>query len=156
MPATGDLMSMDEFVGWISDLNAKIQSGDWADELEAAKEPIAKGFSEIFAAQQASDGSQWPPHSPVTIALHGPHDLLILTTAMYESLVTPGAPSNVMQAEGRTMEYGTSVEYAGKQNDGDDDMNIPAREFMFMTDETMDEVLDAIADHFVDNFLANL
>jgi len=53
---------------------------------------------------------RWKAHSPVTVKIHGPHPLLILTGSLFES-ATGGRGSYTYYSD-KSVSFGSNVEYA--------------------------------------------
>lgn len=76
-----------------------------------------------FARQEQPDGTRWPKHAPLTVLLHGPHPLLILTGRL-KAAATGGSGSyrRKIAFKGRVVEQvgvrASAVPYAVVQQKG--------------------------------------
>ena len=107
---------------------------------------------ENFALKEGSDGKSWPPHAPLTIKIHGPHPLLILSDTMRSAVAGEAGPGSVFRDEFRSFETGTDLIYARTHQEGDASRNIPQREFLYASENVQDECQEELAD-FVDQHL---
>lgn len=137
-------MEVDEFADFVRGVADRINNDPFTDALESCTDAVSGGFSQIFLEAESAAGEKWPPHAPATVAKHGPHPLLILSGIMLESVRQEGAVHNVKVVSERELSWGTSVEYAMAQNFGYEQNNLPAREFMYWTDEMADGCMDRL------------
>ena len=116
----------------------ELVSAPMPNTLEKCRDMVARGIDHNFLMEQNYSGGQWPPHAPKTVAMYGPHPLLILSGAMFESVTMVGAPFNVYEpmGNGRGFAWGTNIIYAATHQYGDDSRNIPEREFVYIDYET--------------------
>lgn len=117
--------------------------------LEACKEPIRAGVADIFEQQVDSSGSHWPPHAPLTVKLHGPHPLLILSGKMHAAAL--GGSGATEGNSGDELQLGIDAEaipYAAVHQTGGGN-NIPQREFFYVTEQALDACAEIVADHAV-------
>jgi phage gpG-like protein len=129
--------------------------GDMSEGLDLCRADIAGMFMDIFHRSQDSGGSAWPAHSPATVAKYGPHPLLILTTALMQSVTTDfGTGDSRIENSGRDLAWGTNLEYGGYNNYGTS--RIPAREWLYWTDEGADAVVETLGNWIDENILGDL
>ena len=129
--------------------------GDMSEGLDLCRADIAGMFMDIFHRAQDSGGSAWPAHSPTTVAKYGPHPLLILTTALMQSVTTDfGSGDSVIENSGRDLAWGTSLAYGGYNNYGTS--RIPPREFLYWTEEGADAVVETLSGWIDENILGDL
>lgn len=88
-----------------------------------------------FDRAEDADGNAWRQHAPMTIALHGPHDLLILSGDMKRAAMGgAGAVFKINATTSKTtITVGiskTAVPYAWKHQCGDG--RIPRRQFFYL------------------------
>lgn len=122
-----------------------LDSGEFVPALEECRQILTSNFYDIFYSRQSSSGgSTWPPHAPSTIARYGPHPLLILSGKMLGSLVSTSEGHYEMMTND-SLEWGTTIDYARYNNYGTG--RIPPREFIYLTDGTIDACFNVIADH---------
>lgn len=130
-------------------------SGDMAEALDLCRADIAGMFMDIFHRSQDAGGSAWPEHAPATVEQYGPHPLLILTTALMQSVTTDfGTGDSVIENSGRDLAWGTSLAYGGYNNYGTS--RIPPREFLYWTEEGADAVVDTLGKWIDENVLGSL
>lgn len=134
-------MDFDSMVEVLQDFGRDLVNEGYEETLPLCGEALRNNFVEIFASQTSSDGEAWREHSEYTTALHGPHPLLILSGDLYEQLT-----SDALLGE-RRVTAETNLEYADWNNKGIPSQNLPKREFMYLTEETMDACVDHVGDH---------
>jgi phage gpG-like protein len=103
-----------------------------------------QGFVDIFANARDSQGSPWPEHAPATVAMYGPHPLLILSGTLRESLTEYSAPYHVHRMVDRTFEWGTTVAYAWVHQEGWAARNIPKREYCYWSEDMKDRAAEML------------
>lgn len=135
-------MKFEEAVIEIFDFGQTLMNDSFEEPLSKCSEEMRNGFVEIFANQKSSTGDIWPPHSPVTIQLHGEHPLLILSGDLHEQL-TSG--TGISESSERRVSVGTDLEYADWNNDGTE--KIPAREFMYIPEDAQNACVEHIGDY---------
>lgn len=113
--------------------------------LDDCAEELRQGFDDNFSRGGNSEGP-WPPHSPVTVAIHGPHPLLILSGAMRAATTEQGAPGAIEQIGPRGLDMSIDLQqipYARAQNLGHN--RIPQREFHVVDESRADACEKLIA-----------
>ena len=129
--------------------------GDMSEALDLCRADIAGMFMDIFHRAQDAGGTAWPEHAPETVRQYGPHPLLILTTALMQSVATDfGTGDSVIENQGRELAWGTSLEYGGYNNYGTS--RIPPREFLYWTDDGADAVVETLGKWVDENILGKL
>lgn len=124
----------------------QLQSFDFAPVFSEMLETFHRGIESNFDNTRGP-GYTWAPHSPVTIALHGPHPLLILTGAMKRSVTQTGAEGRIEDIMQNEMTIGTSLFYAPFQQFGTTGPpRIPARRFLWLQGSYVDELAEIFAD----------
>ncbi len=139
------VLEVDQLEGYLNGIVYFFANDSFSDGLNACKKAIGENFIEIFANRQGLSGNAWPAHAPATVQRYGVHPLLILTGTMYTSVTTSGSTGHYEMVGNREMEWGTTQFYAGWNNDGTS--RIPAREFMYWTENGADGVVDALASY---------
>ncbi len=135
-------------------INLNLRDFFWVDCTNI----LSENFLEIFTVRSAdSHGTPWPPHADKTIDTYGPHPLLILSSTLLQSLVD-GNPFSVAIQNNNEFEYGTSLVYAAIQNFGGDTgkARIPAREYLYLTEEAESAILDALQDRVIESIQKEL
>lgn len=115
----------------------ELETASLAEAFKEAAPAINAGFEGNFSAQVSSSGSAWPPRKDKLT-----HPLLILSGAMKAAVSQPGAAGHVEDIQDRQAAIGIDssiIVYAAAQNFGYPKRNLPAREYVFATDETMDK-----------------
>ncbi|MCW8855957.1 MAG: phage virion morphogenesis protein [Kangiella sp.] len=118
-----------------------------AEDLEPVLREIGEHLllstDERFDAAESPDGQPWQELSPKYKARKKRNaDKILVLDAYLKNII--------YQVEGNTLEFGTDKIYGATHQLGDDDRNIPAREFLGVSSD--DEI--AIVD-IVDAYLAN-
>lgn len=109
-----------------------------SDALSQAGRIFQASESGNFDRAEDSDGKKWKPHAPLTIALYGPHPLLILSEDMKRA-ATGGAGSIFVIKAGAKKSVvivgisSVSIPYAWKHQHGSG--RIPQREFFYLHKE---------------------
>jgi phage gpG-like protein len=124
----------------VNKLEADLIAEPYESALSQCREHLRENFVQIFAQKASSDGSSWPPHSPVTESLWGPHPLLILSGDLYGQLTEDATIGE------RSVTVGTDLFYADYNNNPSEDSNIPKREFMYLTEETQVACVERIGE----------
>lgn len=143
----------DELAGVLEKLTSRLE-GDLSEGLDLCRADIAGMFMDIFHRAQDSGGSAWPEHAPETVRQYGPHPLLILTTALMQSVTTDfGTGDSVIENSGRDLAWGTNLAYGGYNNYGTS--RIPPREFLYWTEEGADAVVETLGNWIGDRILGD-
>jgi hypothetical protein len=145
-------MSPEDFLQLLAEVPAKLDAMPMRDPLKQASYEVGEQVGQNFQRQVGADGSPWPSHAPMTVALHGEHPLLKLTYAMYDAATDPDDPSGKLLLEDRQITFGidgTEIPYAQLQNEGgagESGNRIPQREFFYLTEQGAEDVHDTFAD----------
>ena len=142
----------------------RIENAGLADVLRDCAEPLRRGFGENFEAAEDQGGASWPPRKldPLhpgsqergsnPLAPPRTHPLLRETGALWAAATGHGAGA-VERAEDRVLEVGIdkSVQLGGipgaaVHNFGYAPFQIPAREYLYASDDTLDECQEIVAD----------
>jgi hypothetical protein len=137
---------MQEFeTGWLQD--------PLSEPLSECVQIVRAGFLENFQLTEDSSGRKWPPHSPVTVRMYGPHPPLILSDAMRSAVAGEAGPGAVFRDSFRSFETGTDLIYARTHQEGDPTRNIPQREFLYASENVQDECQVEIEDFIFEHIL---
>jgi phage gpG-like protein len=129
---------------------SQLDSFDFAPVFSAMLETFHRGIESNFDNIRGP-GYTWPPHSPVTIAKHGPHPLLILTGAMKRSVTQSGAEGRIEEIMRNEATIGTSLFYAPYQQFGTTGPpKIPARRFLWLQSSFVDQLAEIFADQMTE------
>jgi len=137
-----DTLAVD-FVDYMRDWASSLETMDHEPTFQSMLDPLHEGFTANFDNARAPYG-QWPPHSPYTILLHGPHPLLILTGAMKRSVTQSGSDGRIEEFTRDQAIIGTSLFYAPYQQFGT--AKIPARPFLWLEGSYVDRLHELFAD----------
>lgn len=138
------VIEADQFAQQIADTSRRFVDAPIDAAMLKVADELRDGFSKNFDNRVTEDGTRWPPHAPLTVALYGPHPLLILTGHMFASVTTEGAADNITRHSHREVELGTETDYAITHQEGTP--RVPQREFLFATDEVLDKCGEIIGD----------
>lgn len=123
---------------------AKVKS--WADypfahqpdAVRSCADMVFESVSNNFSRAEDAQGTPWPAHSPLTIALHGPHPLLTLTGKM-KAMASGGAGSMRSKEFSKTQTVmrlklsGAKGQYWQKHQFGSNGKpRIPRRQFFYL------------------------
>lgn len=117
------------------------------DLEEPVKEIIYRGVAFNYDHTADADGNTWAPHAPATIAMHGPHPLLVVTGRMKASTTMSGQEGNFEEVTDNSIRVGTDIPYAAAQQFGTD--KIPARPFFELSDPFIDEIENAAVEYLI-------
>lgn len=130
--------------------------GDHADLLASFVPLVQADVQQNFGRSSTAGGTAWPARKDSK-----PHPLLRLSGAL-EAAATGRGPGHVQTIENNELTYGVSgIVYAARQNYGDVPgsrdrlgrrMNIPAREYMAISEGTVDEIAEKFADGIAEAF----
>jgi phage gpG-like protein len=124
----------------------QLETLDYAPIFESLLGTFHEGIERNFDNRQAPYGT-WPPHSPMTIAIHGPHPLLILTGAMKRSVTQRGSEGRIEDIMRNQATIGTSFFYAPYQQFGTSGPHpIPARPFLWLEGSYVDRLHEQFTD----------
>lgn len=147
------MMLLEQFIGEM-ERNATSFGKDNTDGLRACVPVIQEDIGQHFEDKVDSDGRQWPPHAPLTVALHGPHPLLVLTGLLRSAAARRGYGSHLSIEPGGLV-YGvdgSAIPYAAKHQHGFG--VIPQREFMYLSDEAIRTCGEILGSHAAQGVLS--
>lgn len=129
---------------------SQLESFDFSPVFSSMLETFHRGIESNFDNIRGP-GYTWPPHSPVTIAKHGPHPLLILTGAMKRSVTQTGSEGRIEEIMRDEMTIGTSLFYAPYQQFGTTGPpRIPVRRFLWLQGSYVDQLAEIFADQMME------
>lgn len=140
--AVMDFLASDAVQGF-REFGDELLGMDFGPVFDSLIDPVHAGFVDNFDRTQAPYG-RWPPHSPVTIMLHGPHPLLILSGTMKAAVSTRGSTGRIEELTPESLTIGTDLFYAPWQQYGT--RKIPARPFLWLEGSHVDRITDLFAD----------
>lgn len=131
-------------------------AGDHTDLLASFVPLVQADVQSNFDNSSTAGGIAWPPRKDKK-----PHPLLRLSRAL-EAAATGRGPGHVQSIADNELVYGVGgIIYAARQNYGDVPgsrdrlgrrMNIPAREYMAISEGTVDEIAEKFADGILKDF----
>lgn len=148
----GETFTPEQFMFALDAKAAELAELPFGLDLEEEVKAIVYGaIADNFIFTVGSSGSLWPEHSPVTVAMYGPHPLLILSGAMHQAATQSGAPGNFESVSARGIVFGVDLIYAATQQFGDSRRNIPQREFFYLPDEAIAAIEQLSYQHAAEN-----
>jgi phage gpG-like protein len=139
-------VDVERFVDLMQATISQLEAFDFAPVFTSMLETLHQGFESNFDQTRAPYG-QWPPHSPMTIAIHGPHPLLILTGVMKRSVTQSGVEGRIEDIMKNEAIIGTSLFYAPYQQFGTSGPHpIPARPFLWLEGSYVDRLHERFVD----------
>jgi len=130
-------MLLEDFAKELLETAERVESSDYREPLKIAGKTFGDEVGKNFLREESESGSAWPEHSPVTVAIYGPHPLLRLSYVMMTAATDYGNPGASMVLENNQITIGidgNEIPYAATQNDGGG--NIPAREFFYLNEDS--------------------
>jgi phage gpG-like protein len=121
------------------------------DCAEEVKRIVRQAVSENFAMQQTADGIGWPQRKKPGDG----HSLLQDTLALRDAATGEGEGKVERIVDGCELQLGVEkidlggLLGAGVHQFGYPEKNIPRREYLAVSDATVDELVETIADHLV-------
>jgi phage gpG-like protein len=137
-----DMLASDASMG-LRQFGDELFNMDFGPVFESLIDPVHEGVAENFDATRSPSG-KWPPHSPVTIMLHGPHPLLVLSGTMKAAVTSRGSSGRIEEFTRDSLTFGTDLFYAPYQQYGT--RKIPARPFLWLEGSYVDRITDMFAD----------
>lgn len=136
-------MLVDEFLTRLDEAPARLARVSYRDEMDLLAHDASRMIEGNFTREEDSEGNHWLPHSPVTTAKHGEHDLLRLSYDMFSAAVNPDDGNAVKELGDREVTFGvdgTVIPYARAQNQGYG--RIPAREYFYLRARDLEAVME--------------
>lgn len=131
----------------LRDMSRRLQAESLETPLRSMLPILTAGFADNFARASGPDGA-WPPRKEIGDG----HPLMIDPRDEYDLLgaTQPGGPGNVLEVGPRVLQIGVSKDGghpgAAVHNFGFPDRNIPQREYLYATGETLDRMAESFAD----------
>lgn len=145
MPITAE-----KFADEMESLAGSINQG-FEPLLQSFVEPIRQGVQLNFDNEQTSDESPWPKRKDPTLT----HKLLHLTGAL-EAAATGSGANHVETIHDNTLTYGVSgIVYAATHQYGDAGRNIPQREYLGISDVTLDNLTEMATDFTLNRIIGS-
>ena len=130
-------MSPTEFASMVRSIPSRMRLAAPLEAMGSVVSEIHGSVERNFSRQVDRDGNAWPPRKDDL-----PHPLLFLTGDMFDA-ATGGLGSFVRFTES-TLEMGVRheiVPYANTHQYGDDERNIPKREYFYLHQDDQETVL---------------
>ncbi len=148
------LEQLDSFAGMASifaDVYRMFDEADYTPTMNATAERLRETHDITYSAMSDPNGVPWPPNKTSTIAKKGHGIVLVETGRLKASVLEPAHPDHIQDVmpDGRGMAWGTGVEYGAVHQDGLLAPRVPQREFLGMTEKTVNEITEAVADRAV-------
>lgn len=122
---------------------------DWSPVLREYAEPIiAEDILDHFAAQEGPYET-WASHAPATIDRYGAHSLLILSGILAAAATGTGS-GHITVVTPNSIEYGVDagvILYAWAQQEGLEERNLPARPYMWLSEQAITQINTHVADY---------
>jgi phage gpG-like protein len=148
-PVRTELIEDPRYLGGVfQQIENGFNGADHTDVLHGVATDLAEDHAGFFARAQDPGGNPWPALSPRTVAHKGHSTILVDTTSMRASLLSPGHPDHVQDVESRFLVWGTSDEKGPLHMSGTSRM--PARPFVGVTDQRADAVANLVADSVIE------
>lgn len=125
---------IEQLDAWLAALLNRMENASFRSALVEVHSELIRGNARNFEKQQSSTGAPWPARKD-----NFSHPLLRLLLSMYNAAAVPGGAGQVEQLGDRESAIGVSLDavpYARAQNFGYH--HLPAREFFYATDETLE------------------
>ena len=130
---------------------ALMQPGDLPDAFADVTDIIRRGIADNFSMEQTADGIGWPARKRIGDG----HPLLDDTGALKAASLGEGPGAVERIVDGCELQLGVEkidlggLPGAAVHQFGYPDKNIPQREYLAMSEATIDETVEAIADHLL-------
>lgn len=134
---------------------ATIRPGEIPEMFDEVKRIIREGIADNFAKQQTADGIGWPPRKIIGDG----HPLLQDTLALRNAALGEGPGTVERVVGGDELQLGVEkiqlggLPGAAVHQYGYPEKNIPQREYLAMSEETIDKTVDAVADYLIERVL---
>ncbi len=135
---------------FIEDMEELAQSfgEDWEPVLKECEEDIAADIIDHFESSTGPTGS-WQVHAPATVERWGPHPLLILFGSLYAAATGEG-DGHITETDANSITFGVDASiilYAWAQQEGRPERNLPARPYMYLSEEVVEVMTQKVADY---------
>jgi phage gpG-like protein len=138
-----------EFVRDMNQLARELEGGNYTTALQKCRPVMQEDIQQHFQ-NAAAPTFAWPAHAPSTIKRYGRHPLLILTGQLLAAAIGEGTGHVFLIPDGLSAIYGVNkdrIPYAGVHQFGFPDKNIPARTYMWLSEDAIVKCEKEIADH---------
>ena len=130
-------MNADEFSQEMDQVERRMLTANLEEPIRTCLPVLTEGFEGNFLRAAGPDGVAWLPRKDTK-----PHPLLILSGALIEAARDTGNPGNIHEVspDGRTLSAGVRgdvVPYADPQQNGRPERNLPARTYLYATEEVL-------------------
>lgn len=155
--STNAVIEAKDFGAWLGDYLSDVARADVAPALGGVGELLRKGFATAFQTETGPDGSGWAARASSTIQAHpdfAGRRLLVLSGDLFFAAATSAGVGNINQLGPQELLVGVmagSVPYAAYHQHGTSKM--PARPFIYATEETVEASANLLADWLVENIL---
>lgn len=139
-------LSVEEFGEFLNGVVDSLEQPQAAGVLAEWNDELAGDLAESFLNSKSPDGKAWAPLMHPRSKGHSRP--LIDTGALMRSVVSDGAGHIEIITQDSTT-FGTSVEYAGVQQEGSKKKNIPVRPFIGIPDKSIDKATEMLSQHII-------
>lgn len=146
-----------DFGAWLGEYLADVAKADVAPALDGVGELLRKGFAAAFASETGPNGQAWAARASSQITAHpdfAGRRLLVLSGDLFFAATTSAGIGNINQLAPQELLVGVSagsVPYAAFHQFGTS--NMPARPFIYATEETVQASANLLADWLLENIL---
>lgn len=162
-------IAAESFAEWMQQYVDSIALADLSPAMEQIGETLRRGFAAAFLAERGPDGP-WEPRKIDVGLLRGEfpesfnRPLLIYTGDLFNATAVRGSPGQINQIEPQSITVGVSGEeipYAETHQFGDRvylpdilrEIDIPARPYVYATEQTIDQAEEQLVDFLMRNIL---
>lgn len=137
---------LDSFLQGIADT---VTRPDVPDAMQAALGVTKADLVAGFQTSTAPNGTVWAPLKHPRPPGHNPDPRPLIDTGSLQDSVGYQGPDHIEGVSGEGFTLGTSMYYAGVNQEGSKKKNIPARPFMGFSEKPLETTADLAADSIV-------
>ena len=140
------------FGGTFQEIENAFKAADYEPVLRKFLGVLEEAHREYFARQAGPSGADWPDLAPATIVRKG-HSRILFETGKLSGSLGGRSSGAVRETTHRGAIFGTSVPYSIFHQQARGFLfggNLPQREHVGMTEQTLDVLLQAVADQTVE------
>jgi phage gpG-like protein len=130
---------------------SQLMVGDFTEFLQDAAMAARQDVRDNFTSSATPENLDWPERKII-----GDGHPLLIDTGLLLQAATGGGVGHIEQISDNSLTFGVDggvVPYAGVHNYGSVKKNIPQREFLGLTEETIDALEESLANFVIGNFL---
>lgn len=144
--------TLEEYLAHL-DYMANEHGRDWQEPLTDAEPIIAADIFDHFETQ-TGPFETWAAHAESTIERWGYHNLLVLDAGLIAAATGEG-DGHITIIDSNHIEFGVDADivlYAWAQQEGRPEVNLPARPYMWLSEEAIDEITNKVVDYAMQDF----